>query len=171
MTTARVTTRRTTLEKKRELVIADLLSGMTQAEVARKYSVAPGSVNKFTQRHVEALTVASLAIEKQVQDYAIANKVNRIAELDHLYNLHRQEIDQYGVTIVETTTETESADDEVKLVRVIETRDYRKGLVTEARSLLRQAAEELGSLPKTDITFNIQNNVLALSWTDDAGSE
>jgi len=149
MTTRRVTARRTSLEKHQDEVIALLLTGSTAPEIAAKYKVQRESVWRFMKRHEDRLAALQQAVTKQVEDYAIAHQVNRVAELQFLYDLTRNEVDEFGVTIVERRIETQGKGDDA-IETVIETRDYRASLVKEARGLLHQAAEELGQLPKGD---------------------
>lgn len=142
--------------------MAWLLEGKKPAEIARELSttkrpVSYQAVYQFRDRHKAELEPAIEEIERQITDYAIANKVARVAELQHLYDVSRKEIDEYGVTIVETRHEYAKGEE----VAVIETRDYRASLVREARGILHQAAEEMGQLPKAaDVTVNIDKALL-----------
>jgi transposase len=155
MTPARATARRTSLEKHQDEVVALLLTGWTQEQVATKYKVNASSVHKFIGRHSARLTALKTEITRQTDQYAIAHQVGRVAELQHLYDLTRAEVDEYGIIIVETRTEKNGNTE-----TVIVTRDYRAGLVKEARGILEQVADELGQKVKPDQNVNLRAQVL-----------
>lgn len=173
MTQARATKRRTTLEKKRELVLADLVNGMTQAQVAAKYSVHPTSVHRFAERYSDKLTELSLAVEARVEDYAIASKVNRIAALQDRWDRMKALLDArakdsrysdepgYDTGLMIHQLKAVGRGEDFQLVNLYVTDAQ---LLAEMRATERAVAEELGSLPKQDITLNVQNNILQLTW-------
>lgn len=177
MTIARVTSRRTRLEKQRENVIADLLGHMTQEQVAAKYGVAPGSVQKFKVRHADKLTELSLAVEARVEDYAIASKVNRIAALQDRWDRMKALLDArakdsrysdepgYETGLMIHQLKAIGRGEDFQLVNLYVTDAQ---LLAEMRATERAVAEELGSLPKQDITLNVQNNILQLTWGEQA---
>lgn len=140
MTTRRLTTRRHKLEKQRTEILDMLTAGKTQAEVARVTKVSREAVSKFVERHLEELTARTEAIEAEAANFAISNKVWRIGEYQSLYSTAKAEID-----VAEDTYGKVAA-------------------VKAASSALKAVAEELGQLPKADITLNVQNNVVNLSW-------
>jgi hypothetical protein len=82
MTQARATKRRTSLEKHKDEVIALLLTGWKQADIAVKYKVDDSSVTRFVHRHVDLLDALHAEVERQTTDYAIASVVNVIAGMD-----------------------------------------------------------------------------------------
>ena len=127
----------------RKKVEAWIVEGLTNVEIAKRVNVHHSAIAKFRKRHEPEITAHVAEVERQITDYAIAHKVNRIAELQHLYDLTRQEVDEFGITVVEQRTEMNDGKE-----TVIVTRDYRSGLVKEARGILRQASEELDQLPR-----------------------
>lgn len=140
MTTARLSKRRTHLERNAHRVLDDFQDGLGPTAIARKYKVSPEAVQKFKERHQDEITANALQLRREASDYKIAQKVYRIGELEDLYNESRA-----------IGREAETPQDKLAAVRV-------------ASDRLKQAAEELGQLPKQDITLNVQNNVLNLNW-------
>jgi len=139
----------------RKKVEAWIVEGLPNTEIARRVGVHHSAVAKFRHRHEDSIQPIVAEVERQIIDYAIANKVNRIAELQHFYDLTRKEVDEYGIIVVETRTETDGEGVHATTT-VIETRDYRSSLVKEARGILRQVSEELDQLPRSS-TINIDN--------------
>lgn len=146
MTTPRATKRRTSLEKHQDEVIAFLLNGWNWERIAQKYGVHRSSVMKFQARHADKLQALQAVVTKQVEDYAIAQKVNRIAELQWWYDRTREEADRDGLTIVEQVLTVSK--DGVETTTI--TKDYRAAMVREARALLSDAADELGQKPRPE---------------------
>jgi hypothetical protein len=145
----------------RKRVLELLLDGQTPRQIAaaistKRATVSHQAITKFRDRHAAThIEPVVKEVERQVSDYAIASKVNRVAELQHLYDLTRAEVDAYGITIVETRTETRGDTETVYV-----TRDYRSGLVKEARGILDQVSEELGQKPKADQNINLRAQVI-----------
>lgn len=135
-----------------------MIEGIPDAEIARRIGASREAVYHFRKRHPEVIEPVAAEIERQIIDFAIANKVNRIAELQHLYDMTRKEVDEYGITIVEERTEYDRDGSST----VIKTRDYRSSLVKEARAILSQVAEELDQLPRGTTQVNIDNRVQVL---------
>ncbi len=163
MTQPRATTRRTRLEKQRENVLADLLSGMRAVEVAQKYKVEKSSVTRFIQRHSEQLGAMSLKVERQVEDFAIATKVARIAALNDRWT-RMQDLILARATdgrYVEPGYSTGLLLHQLKSVgrggdfRLIDHYVTDVGLLAELRQTEVAAATEMGQLPKTGDTTNI----------------
>lgn len=150
MTTPRLTKRRTSLEKHADEVIAFLLNGWTWQRVAEKYSVSKNAVMKFQARHVDRLEALQAVVAKQVEDYAVAEKVNRIAELQWWYDQTKAEAEKDGLTIVEQVLTVSKDGAETTTI----TKDYRAAMVREARGILHQVAEELAQLPKASVNIN-----------------
>ncbi len=140
MTVARRTKRRTRLEKQTQEVIGDLLDGMSQANVARKYAVATSSVSDFAVRHGEEINRRAEAVETDSAVHQISSKVWRIGENQELYSLAKAE-----VTTAETTSE-------------------RLAAINTASARLRQVAEELGALPRPDQNVNIRAQLLVREY-------
>lgn len=136
MPAKRLTQRRTRLEKNFTAVFSDMLSGMTQPEIAAKYGVGPSAVAHFKSRNAEALQQAMAETAYRSREVDIANKTYRISELGDLYGTAKAEI-----TTAESTTE-------------------RLAAINTASARLRQVAEELGALPRPDQNINIKAAVL-----------
>lgn len=139
----------------RREVVAWLTEGKPVAEIARELGVSYQAVYKWRDAHAAELAVVSAKLDRKVERHAIAHVDNRIAELQHLFDLTRKEVDDYGITVVERRIEKDG-----EAETIIETRDYRKDLVHEARGLLNDAAEQLGQKPKPDV--HVQQNVMII---------
>lgn len=158
MTVARLTKRRNRLEKVHQQVLDDLIgSGLTQAQIAVKYKVAPASISDFVRRHSEEIVRQTREIEERATVYRIAQKEMRIADVQAEYDKVEAWIDEHGLT--ERVVRWDKDGNEVG-----ETIRLRKDALDTRRALRREVAEELGSLPKVDITLNVQNNVVQLTW-------
>lgn len=132
-------------------VIAYLLEGKGPSEVAQLISTPKRSVSRqaicgFKKRHAAELAPVIAETERQIIDYAIASKANRIAGLDWLANEVKAVIDDRGL-IERTVTTTENAE----IVR----ERFARELSAEMRAIYRAAAEELAQLPRPDV--NIDN--------------
>lgn len=138
-----------TRPKVRAMVNGLIANGVPDAEIARQVGVSRQAVTAYKHKHADLVAPVVAEVERQITDYAIASKVNRIAELQHLYDLTRQEVDEFGITVVEQRTEHDDGKE-----TVIVTRDYRSGLVKEARGILRQVSEELDELPRGNPNSN-----------------
>lgn len=149
MTVARRTKRRNRLEKQTQEVITDLLNGMTQAEVARKYAVATSSISDFAVRHAEEITSRAIAVERQAADYDISAKVWRIAQAQADYNRVSDWVDEHSLS--ERTVRYDKDGNEVG-----ETVRLRKDALDTLRQYRREVAEELGALPRPDQNINIR---------------
>ena len=154
MTTPRATKRRTSLEKHQDEVIAFLLNGWNWERIAQKYGVHRSSVMKFQQRHADKLQALQAVVAKQVEDYAIAHKVNRIATNDLLRSLLLQvrESRAAGGTGIETglvvrRLKALGSGDNMSIVEEFEVDPSVVNLVDK---LHNSTATELGQLPKGD---------------------
>lgn len=154
---------RNKLENRREEVIAAFVQGWPWSQIQQHFDCKAASLGAFRERHLEEIEGQRAKVAKAVEDYAIASKVFRIGELDHLYGEMRKELDEYGMFVTEVAT-----DDDGKR---IETRDFRAAMVKELKGTLRQAAEELAQLPRApDANINVNVGLaVALVWQD--GSE
>lgn len=152
MTTRRATARRTSLEKHQDEVIALLLTGTRPADVAEKYKVARSSVTKFITRHADRLEALQAEVAKQVEDYAISQKVFRIATKDLLHSLLEQV--RVARSKGETGIETGLIVKQLKAVgsgeNAIFVEEFKldDALLAAFERLEHSAAEELGQLPK-----------------------
>jgi len=154
MTARRATARRTSLEKHQDEVIALLLTGTKPGQVATKYAVHRSSVAKFITRHADRLEALQAVVTKQVEDYAIAVQVNRIAVNDMLRSLLLQVKDARanGKTGIETglVVRREKALGSGKDMTIVEEYEIDPALVTLIDKLHNSTANELGQLPKGD---------------------
>ena len=145
-TTVRLT-KRTKLEKHRAQVLGLLIEGKTHAHIARIFEVSREAVGKFSDRHRDTIAAGLAELAERTRSLALATREQRIHERVWWYDQIKQEAQDHGVVVVERTTETDGVG-ETASVTVIETRDFRAGMVKEARGLLREIAEELDQLPR-----------------------
>jgi hypothetical protein len=133
----------------RRLVSLIAVDGLSDAAAAaaistRKETVTRQAITAWRSRHADLLQPVKQRTEEALVELAITNKAWRLQQLQKLVLLSLLEVDNYGITVVE---ETVSQDAKGKAVTT-RTRDYRAGLVREVRGLLRDAAAELGELPR-----------------------
>lgn len=164
MTTPRVTSRRTALEKHREEVIALLLTGSKPVEIATKYKVSRSSLTKFMVRHVDKLTALRTEIQKRSEDYLVADKVARIAAKDQRWALLEQVRRERaaGGTGLESglVVKTYKMVGSGKNAVMVEEYKIDPGLLDGFDRIERGAAEELGQIPKADQNVNLRAQVL-----------
>jgi len=147
--------KRNILDSNAPEVVAIIAGGDRPSDIARLYGVAPSSITRFTERHAAAIAAMRTEVIKQVEDYAIAHKVNRVAALDKLYT-------DIGAWIAENSlTETTYGEGGT-------TRRFRADAVNALRGVLKDAATELGQLPRPDVhnTVNVGILVRQLSGYD-----
>lgn len=137
---------RNKLENRAPEVIAAFAQGFTWSHMLEQFGCTPRALDNFRLRHLEEIEQARAKVAKAVEDFAIASKVFRIGELDHLYSEMRKELDETGLFV----TEVEYTDEGDRKGR-IETRDFKAAMVKELRGTLRQAAEELAQLPRPTV--------------------
>jgi len=137
---------RAPLEKHAAEVLALVLEGESDSQIAEWFGTSREAVGQFKDRHRNDIAAIRSEVARQVSDFAIASKVARLAD----YDLMRTKL----LARIE-------ADDPLWLE---ETRHGAKlhmhPLYQELRSVDKQAAEELDQLPRAGITVNNQNVVI-----------
>lgn len=133
-------------------VVGMIASGLKDQAIAEKVSTPTRSfsrqaIHSFRKRHSDLIEPVVGEIVRQISGNAIADKVNRVAELQQLYDATCEYLAAEGLVAVEDT-------------RHGHRRTYRGDAVRTAAALLRQAAEELDQLPRAGITVNNQNVVI-----------
>jgi transposase len=123
-----------------------LAQGLSNAAVAQEMGVHRSSVVRFTQRYRGEIGEAIERYTRTLEDYAIADKLERIADLDSLRTMAQSELRKNGYAWDEETR--------------YGTKRHVSGAVTELRMTLRQAAEELDQLPRAGVTVHNQNVVI-----------
>lgn len=150
MTTRRATSRRTSLEKHQDEVIALLLTGTRPIDVAAKYKVARSSVTKFINRHADRLEALNAEVAKQIEDFAIAHKVNRVASKELRWQLLEQvrQARARGEHGMETglVVRTFKSIGSGRNMQVVEEFKVDNELLAAMDRLEHSAAEELGEL-------------------------
>lgn len=153
-----------TLERPRTRtkLIALLATGELMESAATQLGVTVQAVSLFARRHESEIADLRAQLVKAVEDYAIAQRVERIAAMEERWQLGRQVIREraqaYGDApggktglLVHQYKETKRGDllDEYK----VDT-----GLLAELRAIERAAAEELGQIERPAQVHNTQIN-------------
>jgi hypothetical protein len=133
-------------------VMSFILEGLSDGEIAaalsdKKIMVSRQAVWGFRQRHAAEIAPVVEQLEKQITDYAISQKVNRIADLDNLRNMAILELRATGY-----------AWDEIGKNGV---KRKVSGAVADLKDTLQRAAEELDQLPR-GTNINIDNRSVVL---------
>ena len=155
--------RRAVLErpKQRARVIALIMEGHNDHAVAEAMKVSRQAITAFRARHKAELVAAAAEVDKSVIDIALKDAEARIRELAWLYGLTRNEIEEYGITVVEERYEGRG-----ETSTTVKTRDYRDKVVKEARGLLADIADELGQRTTKggDINIDARTQVLVRQY-------
>jgi ParB-like chromosome segregation protein Spo0J len=149
--------RRNVLEYHAPEVVAILATGEQPAEVARIYGVERSSVSRFLERHADDVNSMRAEVIKQVEDYAIAQKVHRIATLQRLADDVTAYLDDRG--LIERSTMT------TKDGTTIERERFAREISAELRAILKDAADEMGQLPqRAGDTYNIDKAIIVREY-------
>lgn len=133
----------TPLEDDAEGVISMLIERRTLADIARHYGTTANGVWLFKERHAAEIESARALVAKSVTDYAIADKAERIAGLQAIADQLTTEIATNGAIDRNAVTGQRSTP-----------------VVRELRATYRDAAEQLGQLPRPEV--NVQNNIVLI---------
>lgn len=152
-------------------VIAWMLGGKSDTEIATLVSTPKRSITRqavfwFRRRHADELNTQIEAVEQAITDYAIANKVNRIAAADFRRSLLEdvQAARAKGKTGVETgiVAKTYRMVGNGENAMLVEEYKVDTAFLAEWRANERQVAEELDQLPKGKGDINIDNRTQVL---------
>ena len=156
MTTARLTKRRTVLEKNAAEVVAVLACGDKHADVARMFKCSREAVGLFEKRHSEAIELLRAERDRQITDARIADQVTRILDADADYQAlgavmqaraADQRYDEPGYssgTMVHSLKMLGGGEN----AQVVSEFKVDTAVIAERRALRRAVAEELDQLPK-----------------------
>lgn len=155
--------RQQVLERNKARVISLVLEGLSDAEVAaamseRRVTVSRQAVTAFRRRHAAEIAPVVAEVERQIKDYAIASKVNRIAGLDALRQRVENWVEERGLVELQETTHESGA------VTVRER--FAREVSAELRALYRAAAEELDQLPRGNLTIDNRTQVMLVRHYD-----
>jgi hypothetical protein len=131
--------KRNILDSNAPEVVAIIAGGDRPSDIARLYGVAPSSITRFTERHADAIDAMRTEIVRQVEDYAIAHKVNRVATLQRLMDDVTAHLDARGLMEVSTVTKPDGT--------TIERERFAREVSAELRAILKDAALEMGQIP------------------------
>lgn len=119
-------------------IIAMLLDGVPQREIAAKFGGTLPGLQLFAARHRPELEAIRDQAKEAVRDLWITDKVQRNTVLQELATLTLAEIKAHGL-ITDKVTLSEDGSPHF-------TRDYRAAMVKELRGLLKDAAIEEGQI-------------------------
>jgi hypothetical protein len=102
-----------------------------------RYRVTENSVRAFQKRHEAELIRIKEQKQETFTDLAITDKHWRLEQLQNLWDLMWAEILQNGITFQEEGRSV-----------LARSRNYRGDLVRQARTILRDSADEMGQVPK-----------------------
>lgn len=163
----------------RAKVLAWLLEGKSPTEVAALVSTPKKPVSRqaicaFRNRHAAELKPLVETIEKQITDYAIASKVNRIAALDDRWHRmqalivarstdNRYDEPGYETGLMVHQLKGIGKGEDFQLVDLYVTDS---GLLAEMRATERAVADELGQMPKEPAVSVNVGVAVVLSFED-----
>ena len=140
-------------------VRALVLEGRTDVQVALALAdEVPGlsymAILYWRRRHREELEAARLEAAARTTEVAVTQKVERVRRLAGLYDGMQEIIDSRGLLASEPKWIGDG-----KTGREVEVQRFDGSLVKEMRGTLRDVAEELGQVPRPDVSVQ-QNFVL-----------
>ncbi len=148
-----------TLERQKDKVIELILLGEPGREIARRFKVTENGVRSFKRRHADEIAPRVEEAVRTAADFAIANKVQRIAALNNRWTLaHQVILDRaadktfawapgYTTGLLVRDVKAVGSGEGADLVDVFK---VDTALLAELRAMERAAAEEMGQLPRPD---------------------
>lgn len=146
-------------------VKALILDGLTDKAIGQRFNVSRQAVGKFRKRHEAELAPIIAAIEKSIEDYAIAHKIKRVAAMNERW--------ERGMALIEARAgDTRYSDEpgystglmvhQVKAVGedVFDQFAVDSGLLSSMLALENAASDQLGQTPKADQNVNLRAQVL-----------
>lgn len=121
------------------------------------------SITAFRKRHAADLAPLVAEVERQVTDYAIANKVERIAGLDSTAQLVRQWIEERGLVELQEVQTADGA--------TITRERFAREVSAELRALYKAAAEEMDQLPRGSVVIDNRTQVMLVRQYDGVDPE
>lgn len=132
-------------------MLAAITEGLTDREIAERLEgmgirVSFQAINKWRKANLDAVGSVVAAVERDIEQFAVGHKVNRIATLDKIATRLEAKLDEEDVTYHEETRHGSKI--------------HAHPAVSELRATLQQAALERDQLPRAGITVNNQNVVI-----------
>ena len=155
-------------------VEAWILEGVTDAEIARRVGVHRSAIGYFRKRHAAELASHIAAVERRIEDAAIADKVQRILDADSDYQ-------RLGQVIAARASDTRYEEPGYKTgtmvhqyrmvgggknARLVDEYKVDAALIAERRALRRQVAEELDQLPRSTTNVNIDARSIVVRYVE-----
>ena len=146
--------------KARKTVLAAITEGLSDAQIAARLDsqgikVSPQAITKWRHRNQVEIESTVATIEREVTDYAIAHKVNRIADYESLRQQYLAALAAEGALWSEDT----------RYGRKL----HLNPVAVELRAVNKAAAEELDQLPRAGVTVNNQNVVIVKTVSGSEG--
>lgn len=145
------------------MVLAAITEGLSDEQISQRLAAAgikmsQPAISKWRRKNPEQIQAVVERIEKDIEDYAVGHKVNRIATLDKLAAGLEAALDQHGYVYSEETRHS--------------VRYHANPAAAELRATLKDAALERDQLPRAGITIANQNVVIVKQvTTEDANPE
>ena len=141
-----------------------MVDGASDLEVSRVLHVSKQAITEWRHRHTAEIQPAVEEAARLVIDYAIAHKVNRIAEADQRRQLIHQvrEARAKGGSGMETgiVARTYKALGAGENQQVVEEYRVDTAFLAEWRANERQVAEELDQLPRANVNIDNRTQIL-----------
>lgn len=168
---------RLVLERNHAEIVAMLAAGATQPQIAQQFGVARSTVLRFVRRNQPEIDAKKHRVSLAVEDYAIAQKVNRIAALNDRWHRLRQIIEERAASDEFKDVPGMKTGTMVRSIKSVGGGEYMElvnefkvdtGLLAEIRNIEHAAAEELAQLPKAppaEVNVNV-GVAVGLTWND-----
>ena len=151
------------LETVRPKVLNMIIDGKRDSEIALVMGCSRQAVGQFRRKYASELQIRA----DHIVDVALKAREERIRELARLYGVASQEMEEYGITIVEERHEYSRGEETALIV----TRDFRSAMVREMRGLIADIAAEMGerNLGKGDLNLLNHGTVIIVRNTPELG--
>jgi|SRR5581483_1304263 len=130
------------LRAHKDLVLAALVAGATQAEIARKYEVTVQAVSYFVGQHADELVRLTREAQERVRDVAIAEVEERVRRKAALLARMDTVLEERGIMASEPRWIGGEYGREVSVER------FDAPLVNAYRELLDSVGDDLGQKPR-----------------------
>lgn len=175
MTQINAPTRNGRLEQHSDDVLQAYAKGESCYSIAKRYGVAPSTVTRLVERHGNVTERVNEEVVRQVEDYLIAHKVNRIAALDEDWRklgevmdaraqdeAHKDHPGWTTGRLVHQLKSVGSGDNAM----IVSEYKVDTATINLRAELARKAAEELAQLPKPETNVNVDARQLIVRYVE-----
>ena len=175
MTAARLTKRRTVLEKNAAEVVAVLACGDKHADVARMFGCSREGVSYFANKYEAEIAALQAERDRQITDARIADQVQRVLDADADYQALGAVMEARATDMryTEPGYRTGTMAHSLKSVgsgenaQIVSEFKVDTALIAERRALRRAVAEELNQIARPAINVQVNDNRrYVLTWDD-----